>query len=310
MQQRRSRPGKPGHRSPDRPSQGPGQRPAKGQGAGQGQGAGPGFASKHKTPFNPLNKPSDRPTGLGRNHPGQRRTDPPPSPQRLAELLKTHGVAQPPAIVEKIWAYHQFMRKHNHDLDLTRLIGFSTIVQRHYADCLILQRWYRNKWPKTLVDIGTGAGFPGLMIKIVAPEVHLILSEGRPRRVDFLNAAIKHLHLKDIEVFGHKFTSKSFTRKVEGSITRAFETVDKTLPRLMNAIPLGGKALFMKGPLGEEEAQKTSLADWKLTQKIAYRIPNTTLDRMLLEYTRIGMTQGQPAAWEEEDTEGTGDSEN
>jgi 16S rRNA (guanine527-N7)-methyltransferase len=241
--------------------------------------------------------------------PPMKRHEPPPSPQRLAELLKFHGVAQPPAIVEKIWAYHQFMRKHNHDLDLTRLIGFSTIVQRHYADCLILQRWYRKKWPKTLVDIGTGAGFPGLMIKIASPEVHLILSEGRPRRVDFLNAAIKHLNLKNIEVFGHKFTSKSFTRKVDGAITRAFETVDKTLPRLMNSLPLGGKAIFMKGPKGEEEAQQPQLTDWKLTQKIVYQIPNTTLDRMLLEYTRVGMSQGQGGAWEEEENEGSGENE-
>jgi 16S rRNA (guanine527-N7)-methyltransferase len=265
-----------------------------------------------KSPSNwgkPGDKPSHTPARKDgfRGRPGPK--EEPPSPKRLAELLKLHGVPQPPAIVDKIWAYHQFIRKHNHDLDLTRLIGFSTIVQRHYADCLILQRYYGKKWPKTMVDIGTGAGFPGMMIKIASPEVHLILSEPRPRRVDFLNAAIQHLGLKDIEVFGHKFTSKSFTRPVDGAITRAFETVDKTLPRLMNALPLGGKAIFMKGPKGEEEAQNTDLPDWKLTRKIAYQIPHTTLDRMLLEYTRVGMSQGSGGQWEDDESEGTGEAE-
>lgn len=241
--------------------------------------------------------------------------EPKPSPERLSELLAFHGVPQPKPLVEKIWSFHQFLRKHNHDLDLTRLIGFSTIVQRHYADCLIMQRWYAKQWPNPLVDIGSGAGFPGLMIKMANPDLPMILSEPRPRRVDFLNAAIAHLGLKHIEVFGHKFTSRSFTRPVGGAITRAFETVDKTLPRLMNCIPLGGKALFMKGPKGEEEAAACDLPDWKLTRKTAYRIPNTTLDRMLLEFTRVGLSSkktteaAEDSSWEEEDITGTGEAE-
>jgi len=247
----------------------------------------------------------------GRAVPGlpARKKEPPPSPQRLSELLAFHGVPQGKPLVDKLWSFHQFLRKHNHDQDLTRLIGFSTIVQRHYADCLILQKWYAKSWPKTLVDIGSGAGFPGLILKMAAPHVHIILSEPRPRRVDFLNAAIAHLGLKDIEVFGHKFTSKSFTRPVDGAITRAFETVDKTLPRLMNCIPLGGRALFMKGPKGEEETEVANLKDWKLSRKTAYRIPNTTLDRMLLEFTRIGVSTGNTSQWEEEEVEGSGEIE-
>jgi 16S rRNA (guanine527-N7)-methyltransferase len=232
-----------------------------------------------------------------------------PSPALLSELLKLHGVPQPIAVVEKLWAFHQFLRKHNEDKDLTRLIGFSTVVQRHYADCLILQKWYAKKWPTPLVDIGSGAGFPGLILKMTSPEVPMILSEPRPRRVDFLNAAIKHLGLKDIEVFGHKFTSRSFTQKVGGIITRAFETVDKTLPRLMNAIPVGGKAIFMKGPKGEEEILAVSNPDWNLTRKLAYRIENTTLDRMVLEYTRTQISQKVAPDWEDEDVAGTGEVE-
>jgi 16S rRNA (guanine527-N7)-methyltransferase len=235
---------------------------------------------------------------------------PKPTPDRLAALLKTHGVIIPRPIIEKIWSYHQFLRKHNHDLDLTRLIGFETIVQRHYADCLILDKYLKGKWPSPLVDIGTGAGFPGIMIKLIAPHVHIILSEPRPRRVEFLNAAIAHLGLTGIEVFGHKFTSKSFTRPVGGIITRAFETVDKTLPRLMNAVPIGGRALFMKGPKAEEELLNFREGDWRLKRKIEYRIPETTLDRLLLEFERIAATQGAAGIHEEDEIEGTGESEN
>lgn len=243
--------------------------------------------------------------------PGPRR-GPPPSPALLTELLRSHGVSTNPTLIDRVWTYHQYLRAHNQDLDLTRLIGFQTMVQRHYADCLILEKWMKGKWPSPLVDIGSGAGFPGLMIKIANPHLPIILAEPRPRRVAFLQGAIQKLGLKDITVFGHKFTSRSFHLPVQGAITRAFETVDKTMPRLMFAIPLGGHALFMKGPKGEEEAANFKHPDWRLARKITYRIQGTTLDRILLDYERVALTSASPEKsrdWEEDEVEGTGEAE-
>ena len=93
-----------------------------------------------------------------------------PSRERLGTLLTGHGVPLSGKILDKLWIYHQLLRKNNGDQDLTRLIGFETIVQRHYADCLILHDKMKGQWPSPMVDIGTGAGFPGLMLKLVSPQ--------------------------------------------------------------------------------------------------------------------------------------------
>jgi 16S rRNA (guanine527-N7)-methyltransferase len=210
----------------------------------------------------------------------------PPSRGRLEELLLQHGVAMPASVLDKVWQYHQILRRNNGDLDLTRLIGFETIVQRHYADCLILHKLMKGRWPSPLVDIGTGAGFPGLMIKLASPSTEVILSEPRNVRVDFLNNTIKELGLKDISVFGHKFTSKSFQTPVRGVITRAFEPIGKTLPRLQYSLGVGGLAMFMKGPGVDEELSGPLPPGYKLLRDERYRIPKTTLDRAFVVFER------------------------
>jgi 16S rRNA (guanine527-N7)-methyltransferase len=211
----------------------------------------------------------------------------PPSRARLEELLDKHGVNLPGAVLDKVWQYHGILRRNNGDLDLTRLIGFETIVQRHYADCLILHKMMKGQWPSPLVDIGTGAGFPGLMIKIASPATEMILSEPRNVRVDYLNDTITELGLKNISVFGHKFTSKSFQTPVRGVITRAFEPIGKTLPRLQYSLQVGGLAMFMKGPGVDEELSAPLPSNYKLVRDERYRIPATTLDRAFVVFERI-----------------------
>lgn len=222
-----------------------------------------------------------------------------PSKEVLGQLLVRYGVHLRPPTLDKLWAYHQLLREHNHDQDLTRLIGFDTIAQRHYADCMILHGLMQGRWPSPLVDVGTGAGFPGLMIKLMSPSTRMVLAEPRPRRVQFLELAIRELGLTDISVFGHKVTSRSLTQPFAATITRAFETVEKTLPRFGSCLGLGGKAIFMKGPKAAEEVAAFQSDEYKIIRNHAYRIPNTQQDRVLLILERIKLGGGNGPAYDE-----------
>jgi 16S rRNA (guanine527-N7)-methyltransferase len=241
-------------------------------------------------------------------HGKPRHDGPAPSKPALGQLLARYGVPLQPETLDKLWAYHQLLRKHNHDQDLTRLIGFDTIAQRHYADCMILHGMMGGRWPSPLVDVGTGAGFPGIMIKLMSPKTRLVLAEPRPRRVEFLELVIRELGLKNISVFSHKVTSRSLTEPAAGVITRAFETVEKTLPRLGGCLPVGGQAIFMKGPKVLEELETWSSNEYRILRNSAYRIPNTTQDRVLLILERIRKPEtAAPAAGEDDDFEEEGD---
>lgn len=206
-----------------------------------------------------------------------------PSVAGLKQLLEYHGVELGPETLEKLWAYHRLLREHNKDQDLTRLNAFETIVERHYADCTLINA-YVPEWPRRMIDVGSGAGFPGIPLKLVNPEIRLSLCEPRPNRIQFLNLVIRELGLKDIDVFGHKVTSRSLTFPVTGVISRAFERMELTLPRIQKSLAPGGRAYFMKGPAVKEELLTLHPEDYgfALAEKHFYRIPNSTQDRALI----------------------------
>lgn len=209
-----------------------------------------------------------------------------PSIKIMDTLLRNHGVALKPDTLEQIWAYHRIIHENNKDGDLTRLRAFDTMVERHYADC-ILPSAFLKEWPDRMLDIGSGAGFPGIPLKILHPEMKLTLCEPRNVRVDFLNSTIEKLGLKDIDVFGHKVTSHSMDIPVNGIITRAFEVMDKTLLRIQNSLEIGGKAIFMKGPSLKEEIKECELSGYEVEMEKYYTIPNSTQERALVVLKRI-----------------------
>ena len=208
------RAGRPGRKPRERPATGrprPGQQPVEAEARAE-----PGAASFAAT--GPHRAKAIRQEGLAR----QRRPAVPgrpsgrlPSPSSGRLMATLRGQAAQPTLDLAV-GYHQFLRENNKDLDLTRLIGFETMAQRHYADCMILHGFMQGKWPSPLVDVGSGAGFPGIMIKLMSPKTRIVLAEPRPRRVDFLERAIKELKLKDISVFPHKVTSRSLTEPMAG----------------------------------------------------------------------------------------------
>lgn len=207
----------------------------------------------------------------------------------LDRLLRRHGVELRCETVEKLWQYHRLLIEANDDGDLTRLRSFSTIVERHYADS-ILPSAYVPRWPSPIIDIGTGAGFPGIPLKIVHPEMELTLCEPRPQRVEFLQKVISRLELKGIDVFGHKVTSNSMRRPIRGAMSRAFEAFPKTLLRLENALEIGGRAYFFKGPAVAEELKEWKLSPmegWVVAEEHWFTIPNSTQERSLIVVERV-----------------------
>jgi 16S rRNA (guanine527-N7)-methyltransferase len=209
-----------------------------------------------------------------------------PCRQSLDILLRRHGIELKPDTLDKLWLFHGLLRENNNDQDLTRLNAFETIVERHYADCIIINSFVK-KWPNKMLDIGSGAGFPGIPLKLVNQHINLILCEPRPNRVNFLKMAIKVLGLQGISVFGHKVTSVSMKEPVDGVICRAFGSIAETLPRLGSSLKKGGTAYFMKGPAVKEELSNWKSEDYKIAEALFYTRPNSTQQRSLIILERL-----------------------
>lgn len=206
----------------------------------------------------------------------------------MQELLERSGIDLASPVLDRLWRFDQLLRERNEDRDLTRLIEFESVVIKHYVDCLYVGKLTRL--PSPLVDVGTGAGFPGIPLKIVYPNVELTLAEMRPRRVAFLNEVIQTLGLSRVKTFDHRVSSRSFTEPMRGVITRAVEPIAKTLLRTSGATDAGSQIIFMKGPGVDEElreAVKEFKADYKLVRDEAYTLPHTPHARRLVIFERI-----------------------
>jgi 16S rRNA (guanine(527)-N(7))-methyltransferase RsmG len=205
----------------------------------------------------------------------------------MKALMEPAGIRLNEKQWEQLWRYHNLLRDRNQDRDLTRIIGFESMVVKHYVDSMIVGKLF--PLPSPLLDVGTGAGFPGIPLKIRYPHIKLTLAEPRPRRVQFLKDAIRVCKLDKIDVFDHKVVSQSFTRPVAGVITRAVEEIEKTLLRTSGCISTGGLVIFMKGPNAEpeiREADKRLGRQFKIIFDEAYQLPDSTHDRRLIVYER------------------------
>ena len=234
----------------------------------------------------------------GARRPNQRidRKGPPPvtTPEEMGRLMARHGFALPPDKVELLTRFHAYLIDRNRKLNLTRIWNLEEMVVKHYVDCLIVTRFIKEI-PGPLLDIGTGGGFPGIPLKILLPDLHIILGEGVRKRVNFLSDARAELGLKKLDVIGRNI-DRDFEYPVKSVITRAVEPMQDTLKRVQNCLLQGGIAMFMKGPSVDPEKVEVDRRFEGFYQEIAdhaYTLPGTEYKRRLVVYRKVGLAGGE-----------------
>lgn len=188
--------------------------------------------------------------------------------------------------IQQFSLYYKLITENNGDNDLTRIKGEEQFIIKHFIDSVYYTKFVTI--PESIVDIGTGAGFPGIPLKIMNPRIHLILAEQRSRRVEFLKLAVENLKLNDVEFYPHKVTEKSFFN-VKGVVTRALEDAPETLSRVEHFLPEDGVVIFLKGP--DAGGDILSLSDKNRAEYIleldkSYTLPGTDYLRKLLLFRK------------------------
>ena len=173
------------------------------------------------------------------------------------------------------------------------------IWETHFLDSLTLLRVLPplGSAQLPLLDVGTGAGFPGLALKAARPELPVILVEPRQKRVSFLRHVIRTLGLKDIEVLCGRLQKNS--GEVDGQIlsaplvtSRAFTDINEFLLHAAAVNPPGGRIICMKGPRAAEEIAAWRLAQpespYRLQEIIELTLPFSSKIRNLVVFTKEG----------------------
>ncbi len=137
------------------------------------------------------------------------------------------------------------------------LIGTSDpyrIISRHVVDSLSAVTWIQPN--DTIIDIGTGAGLPGLIIRLWFPDIHLTLVDSRKKKITFLETVIRDLDLTNTQAVWSRaedlHNNPEFSQKFNTALTRAVGSVQKTLKLLIPFVQPEGRAIFYAGKKAEE----------------------------------------------------------
>jgi 16S rRNA (guanine(527)-N(7))-methyltransferase RsmG len=225
-----------------------------------------------------------------KNRPG-RATDrapaEPPDPRAMAAIFQRCGVALNQRQIEQFWLYHGLLRHHNTELNLTRIHSFAGMVLKLYVDSALPARL--TDLPSPLMDLGSGPGMPGIPLKIMRPDVQIVLAEGRARRTAFLQEAIARLGLEGIDIVARNITP-AFEQPFSAVITRAVERIKDTLERVQGCLRQGGRIIFMKGPGCDPEIVEAAQrfgGRFALVEDLAYRLGQTRHQRRLVIFERL-----------------------
>jgi len=205
----------------------------------------------------------------------------------MAALFQECGIVLTPRQTEQFWLYHGLLRHHNTALNLTRIHNFTNMVLKLYVDSVLPATL--TDLPSPLMDLGSGPGMPGIPLKILKPELEMVLAEGRAKRTAFLEEVVGQLGLSGVSVVSRNI-SPSYDQPVAGIITRAVERIDETLERVHGCLSRDGLMIFMKGPgCGPEveAALERFGGRYQLAADHYYRIGHTDHERRLVIFRRL-----------------------
>ena len=204
----------------------------------------------------------------------------------MTELLKVKNTLQKNLnfsedSLSKLGIYHSELLKHNQKLNL---IGKSTeeiIWSRHILDSAQIVKFIDFKGNKSLSDLGSGAGFPGLVISIFNqnPMFHVKLFEKSPLKANFLSHMVDLLKLKCEIVLGDIFKQEIITDYV---VTRAFKKLPIIMGISREIVKKNHKLIIMKGKSAQEEIN-TALNETKFKYKLANSITNKEAKIILVD---------------------------
>lgn len=168
--------------------------------------------------------------------------------------------------------YYDMLIDRNKVMNLTAITEFDEVMDKHFLDSIYLFRSIELKADYKLIDIGTGAGFPGIPLKIVFPELKITLLDSLNKRVGFLNDVIDELNLNDIEAIHGRAEDiaryKAYRASYDIAVSRAVANLSTLSEYCLPFVKIGGKFVSYKSGDCADEVDNAKAAIHLLGGKI------------------------------------------
>jgi 16S rRNA (guanine527-N7)-methyltransferase len=223
------------------------------------------------------------------------------------------GITLSPLQLSLLQEFERELKDWNERYSLTAIHEPNQIRVKHFLDSFSPMLVMKNTPVNKLIDIGTGAGFPGIPLKILLPEMEVLLVDSVNKKTEFCQHIVDHLDLKGVQVIQDRVENlardENYREKFDWAVARAVAQLPTLSEYLLPFVKVGGKMLAMKGDQGPFEAQKATPAlnmlGGELEQVLNLTLPRVTEDRYLITITknaptpekyprRVGIPQKRP----------------
>jgi len=185
------------------------------------------------------------------------------------------------AYEESLWNYFQLLKHWNRAYNLVASADDSTLIPRHIFDSLAVRPWI---YGHRCLDVGTGAGLPGLLLAVTMPDTEWVLLDANGKKVRFCEQAIHKLGLKNAQAVQQRVESYQPNQLFNTVISRAYDQADSFVRQCRHLLDTGGRLLAMKGRIDEEERDRAAALGLDIEIR-ALTVPTLSGQRHLMTFT-------------------------
>ena len=212
---------------------------------------------------------------------------------KLEEYLKISDIVLNEKQIENLIKYLDLLIETNKVMNLTAIREEESILEKHFIDSLLLTKIIRED-EKNIIDIGTGAGFPGLVLSIVYPDKNFLLVDSVKKNISFINTVIEKIGLKNVKTSTERAEEliKDNREKFDVALCRGVANLRIILEYLIPFLKMNGRFLPQKLNINELEESKNALKtlNSEIVNIYNFRLPISRDERIILEIVKKSKT--------------------
>lgn len=200
--------------------------------------------------------------------------------------------------IEQFITYYEMLVEWNEVMNLTAITEFDEVMKKHFIDSISLVKGYDVMKSVSLIDVGTGAGFPGLALKIAYPNLQVTLLDSLNKRINFLNSVIDKLQLTGVEAIHGRAEDYAkagkLREKYDLCVSRAVANLSTLSEYCLPFVKVGGQFISYKSEKIAEEKEAAQNAikilGGKVINQVEFTLPDSDIYRNLFVIEKVKQT--------------------
>ncbi|WP_209125217.1 16S rRNA (guanine(527)-N(7))-methyltransferase RsmG [Alkalihalobacillus sp. BA299] len=220
------------------------------------------------------------------------------SKEQFQRMVEEKGISLSPTQLEQFNIYYQTLVEWNEKMNLTAITEENEVYLKHFFDSISAAFYYDFSKPSKIIDVGAGAGFPSIPLKICFPQLHVSIVDSLNKRIGFLNHLADRLHLDDVSFFHDRAElfgkNKDHREKYDIVMARAVARMPVLSELCLPLVKVSGTFIAMKGAGASEELKEgkkaISLLGGKLVKDERFLLPFEESERHIIIVEKLKST--------------------